>query len=582
MGSNAVKRILAAGLFTLLAAASQAQNPSWGPTYWNGTAVPTLGQIPDYTTFHDAAKMFRTPCDVPGPGSWQDLCDQMVLNLMALLPSVTPGGSDTVMLIHNGALSTSTVTALAVGGGSGAPDDAEYVTGATNVTLSAERVGTSSTSITWDFGTAGQAKVKRAALTGDVTASADSNATTIADAAVTLAKMANVATDTIFCRDTTGTGVPEICTLGASLAFTSANVLGRAALTGDVTASANSNATTIANGAVTFAKMADMATDTLIGRQSGTGAPEAISVSGGLEWTTNAIQTSAFTGDVTKSAGGTATTIANLAVAEGMLQDNAVTFAKMQNLTGDGVLLGRDSAGSGDPQEITLGAGLFFSTHVLNTTSTWVFDKTTKTTTTTADYGVIADAAAANANKKTLLNNYLPVQATLTTPSADVCSLTANTFSFTVPGGALSTSSGYQVDMVGKFANGTGSATTDGITIEAKYDDTVLASDVLATSSSNGKKMFNARIILTGYASTSKEFAMICASQQATDAATTGIGTLDTTPSASQRCVATNFASLPADEDSTTDKTFTITIVNTFNHSTACNQIGWAKVTRIN
>lgn len=49
----------------------------------------------------------------------------------------------------------------------------------------------------------------------------------------------------------------------------------RAALTGDVTASANSNATTIANSAVTNAKMADMAQSTIKGRAAGagTGAP---------------------------------------------------------------------------------------------------------------------------------------------------------------------------------------------------------------------------------------------------------------------------------------------------------------------
>lgn len=55
--------------------------------------------------------------------------------------------------------------------------------------------------------------LQRAALTGDVTASAGSNTTTIANSAVTLAKMANVATDTVFYRKTAGTGVPEVQTL---------------------------------------------------------------------------------------------------------------------------------------------------------------------------------------------------------------------------------------------------------------------------------------------------------------------------------------------------------------------------------
>lgn len=79
-------------------------------------------------------------------------------------------------------------TETRVPGGSGAPTTAEYLVAASDATLSAERVTTDTTSITWDHATAGQAKAKRAALTGDVTAAADSNATTIAANAVTDAK----------------------------------------------------------------------------------------------------------------------------------------------------------------------------------------------------------------------------------------------------------------------------------------------------------------------------------------------------------------------------------------------------------
>jgi hypothetical protein len=51
--------------------------------------------------------------------------------------------------------------------------------------------------------------IRRSALTGDVTASAGSNATTIANDAVTNAKLANMATETIKGRTTAGTGDPE-------------------------------------------------------------------------------------------------------------------------------------------------------------------------------------------------------------------------------------------------------------------------------------------------------------------------------------------------------------------------------------
>jgi hypothetical protein len=51
--------------------------------------------------------------------------------------------------------------------------------------------------------------IRRSALTGDVTASAGSNSTTIANDAVTNAKLANMATATIKGRTTAGTGDPE-------------------------------------------------------------------------------------------------------------------------------------------------------------------------------------------------------------------------------------------------------------------------------------------------------------------------------------------------------------------------------------
>lgn len=119
-------------------------------------------------------------------------------------------------------------------------------------------------------------------------------------------------------------------------------------MSGDVTNSAG--AVTIANDAVTFAKMQNISTDRLLGRDTAlTGDVEELTVGGGIEFTgSGGIQSSAFTGDVTKSAGGTALTIAN----------DAVTYAKMQNVSAASKLLGRGDSGAGDVQEITLGSGL--------------------------------------------------------------------------------------------------------------------------------------------------------------------------------------------------------------------------------
>lgn len=68
----------------------------------------------------------------------------------------------------------------------------------------------------------------------------------------------------------------------------------------------------------------------------------------------------AFTGDITKAAGSLATTIANLVVTTGKIAASAVTFAKMQQIATDR-LLGRDTAATGDVEELTVGSGIEFS-----------------------------------------------------------------------------------------------------------------------------------------------------------------------------------------------------------------------------
>lgn len=112
-------------------------------------------------------------------------------------------------------------------------------------------------------------------LTGPVT-SAAGGATTITNDAVTFAKMQNIATDSLIGRDTAGTGDPEQILLNGTLSMDGSGNLQRAALTGDVTATAGSNATTIPNNTVTYAKMQDVsATSRFIGRiTAGAGDPE--------------------------------------------------------------------------------------------------------------------------------------------------------------------------------------------------------------------------------------------------------------------------------------------------------------------
>lgn len=143
---------------------------------------------------------------------------------------------------------------------------------------------------------------------------------TLPTATVTLANMADIATDSFIGRDTAGAGVPEVlsaATVKTILAIANTDVSGLG---------------TLATQSGTFS-----------GTSSGTNTGD---------------QTITLTGDVTGSGTGSfAATIAN----------DAVTFAKMQTIT-DARLLGRSAGSDGDCQHITVGAGLSLSGGELSAT----------------------------------------------------------------------------------------------------------------------------------------------------------------------------------------------------------------------
>jgi len=267
-------------------------------------------------------------------------------------------------------------------GGTWAMDSAVYLTANQTITLSGDVTGTGATSI----------------------------ATTIANGAVTFAKMQSIATGRLLGRTTASTGPIEEITPGsgvltwlqtpssANLAAAVTDETGSGALVfatsptlttpnigvatgtsfnsitglssttpsatvtttavvGTATAAARADHVhSIADDAVTYAKIQNVsAASRLLGRgsASGSGDVEEITVGGGIEFNSGTgIQTTALTGDVTKTAGGTSTTIANNAVTTAKIADDQVTYAKIQNVTSSRIL-GRITASAGDVEELT-------------------------------------------------------------------------------------------------------------------------------------------------------------------------------------------------------------------------------------
>ncbi len=216
--------------------------------------------------------------------------------------------------------------------------------------------------------------LQRAALTGDVTASAGSNSTTIANNAVTTAKIAdgnvtyskiqNVsATNRLLGRSTAGSGVVEEITVG-----------------GDISQSGSTF--TIAAGAVTDTKVAAANKDgadnvysmRTLGQSAGKAMPGNITLDqinvptstvsmnsqkiedvatpvAGTDAANKDYVDSAISGgladgdkgDITVSGGATVWTIDN----------DVVTYAKMQNVSTNNRILGRLTAGAGDTEELT-------------------------------------------------------------------------------------------------------------------------------------------------------------------------------------------------------------------------------------
>jgi hypothetical protein len=223
---------------------------------------------------------------------------------------------------------------------------------------------------------------------GDITVSNFGSTWTIDNSAVTYAKIQNVSTtDRLLGRSSAGAGVIEeiTCTSAARSILddaTTADIrttLGLGALAtqgdgdkGDITVSATGATWTIDNDVVTYAKMQNIsAASRILGRGSASGAgdTEEITVGAGLQMSgTSLIVSGLFVtngdkGDITVSNFGNTWTVDN----------DAITYAKIQNVSAASRILGRGSAGgAGDTEEITVGAGLQMSGTSLIVSGTFV------------------------------------------------------------------------------------------------------------------------------------------------------------------------------------------------------------------
>jgi hypothetical protein len=90
---------------------------------------------------------------------------------------------------------------------------------------------------------------------GDIAVSSGGDTWTINNGVVTLAKLADLPTDRLIGRDSTGTGVPEAISVTGGIEFTGSGSIQVGAFSGDVAKTAGSATLTISNDAVTTSKM---------------------------------------------------------------------------------------------------------------------------------------------------------------------------------------------------------------------------------------------------------------------------------------------------------------------------------------
>lgn len=241
--------------------------------------------------------------------------------------------------------------------------------------------------------------------------------------------LGNVTTDRLIGRDTAGTGESEQLTVGGGIEFTGSAGIQRSALTGDVTASAGSAATTIALLAVTTGKINDLAVTTA--------------------------------------------KIDDLAVTTAKIAADNVTYAKIQNISATSRVLGRKTAAAGDTEECTLSEVLDFigsaaqGDILYRGASAWA-----RLGAGTSGYLLGTLGAAANPAWVNYTDRVSVLDRDVTV--AEVVSTVTDTtlYTYTVPAGTLSTNKRLRLFIIGDYLNNDGAARDFSTTIT--YGSTII------------------------------------------------------------------------------------------------------------
>jgi hypothetical protein len=354
-------------------------------------------------------------------------------------------------------------------------------------------------------------------LTGDVTGSGTGTVpATVAANAVTFAKMQQIATDRLLGRDSLLTGDVEQLTVGGGLEFTGSGGIQTSAFTGDVTKAAGGTSTTIANSAVTMAKI------------SATGTPSASTfLRGDGSWQAVPALTDGDKGDITVSASGATWTIDNGvvtvakisatgtpgsgnflrgdgswstatgSVADGdkgditvsssgtvwTIDNDVVTYAKMQNVSATDRLLGRDAAGAGDVEELTVGGGIEFTTTggIQTSAFTGNVTKSAGGTSLTIANGVVAPAMLTTGGPSWDGSSNLTVTGDLTVSGNDIKSSTATAMSLSGADVSMQGNTSFKDYTEGVVAIGTVGATHTFVLTNGTVQTATLTSGTAAT-----------------------------------------------------------------------------------------------------